>query len=85
MGIVLKNILAVLPEGEKDVVKETDIYIEGSRIAAIGQKPEGFIEEKVIDGKVTMENRKVLTLDEELVYQKINEIIVRMELDKKEY
>ncbi|GFI17346.1 5-methylthioadenosine/S-adenosylhomocysteine deaminase [Lachnospiraceae bacterium] len=51
MGIVLKNILAVLPEGEKDVVKETDIYIEGSRIAAIGQKPEGFIEEKVIDGK----------------------------------
>ena len=36
MGIVLKNILAVLPEGEKDVVKETDIYIEGSRIAAIG-------------------------------------------------
>ncbi len=51
MGIVLKNILAVLPEGEKDVVKETDIYIEGGRIAAIGQKPEGFIEEKVIDGK----------------------------------
>lgn len=51
MGIVLKNILAVLPEGEKDVVKETDIYIEGSRIAAIGQKPEGFMEEKVIDGK----------------------------------
>lgn len=51
MGIVLKNILAVLLEGEKDVVKETDIYIEGSRIAAIGQKPEGFIEEKVIDGK----------------------------------
>ncbi len=51
MGIVLKNILAVLPEGEKDVVKETDIYIEGSRIAAIGRKPEGFMEEKVIDGK----------------------------------
>lgn len=51
MGIVLKNILAVLPEGEKDVVKETDIYIEGSRIAALGRKPEGFVEEKVIDGK----------------------------------
>ena len=51
MGIVLKNILAVLPEGEKDVVKETDIYIEGSRIAAIGRKLEGFMEEKVIDGK----------------------------------
>lgn len=51
MGIVLKNILAVLPEGEKDVVKETDIYIEGSRIAAIGHKPEGFVQEKIIDGK----------------------------------
>ena len=43
------------------------------------------VEMVIIDGKVTMENRKVLTLDEELVYQKINEIIVRMELDKKEY
>ena len=51
MKILLKNILAVLPEGEKDTVKETDIYIEGSRIAAIGAKPEGFMPEKVIDGK----------------------------------
>ena len=51
MGIVLKNILAVLPEGNKDVIRETDIYIEGSKIAAIGKKPEGFSEEKIIDGK----------------------------------
>ena len=51
MGIVLKNILAVLPEGEKDVIKETDIYIEGSRIAAIGTQPEGFWADKVIEGK----------------------------------
>ena len=51
MGIVLKNILAVLPEGDRDVIRETDIYIEGSLIAAIGKKPEGFSEEKVIDGK----------------------------------
>ena len=51
MKILLKNILAVLPEGEKDTVKETDIYIEGTRIASIGEKPEGFSEDKVIDGK----------------------------------
>lgn len=51
MGIVLKNILAILPNGEKDEVKETDIYIEGSKIAAIGNAPEGFTADKVIDGK----------------------------------
>lgn len=51
MGIVLKNILALLPEGDRDVIRETDIYIEGSKIASIGKKPEGFSEDKVIDGK----------------------------------
>ncbi len=51
MGIVLKNILALLPDGDRDVIRETDIYIEGSRIASIGKKPEGFSEDKVIDGK----------------------------------
>lgn len=51
MGIVLKNILAILPCGDKDEVKETSIYIEGDRIAAIGAKPEGFTEDKVIEGK----------------------------------
>lgn len=51
MGIVLKNILALLPEGDTDNIRETDLYIEGSRIAAIGNKPEGFKEDKVIDGK----------------------------------
>ncbi len=51
MGIVLKDILAILPAGEKDEIRETSIYIEGSRIAAIGDKPAGFIQDKVIDGK----------------------------------
>ena len=51
MGIVLKNILALLPDGDRDVIRETDIYIEGTRIASIGEKPEGFSEDKVIDGK----------------------------------
>ena len=51
MGIILKNILAIVPEGGKDVVKETSIYIENDRIAAIGEEPEGFVADKVIDGK----------------------------------
>ena len=51
MGILLKNILAILPEGNKDLIKETDIYIEGNRIAAIGKQSESFIADKVIDGK----------------------------------
>ncbi|MDE7259935.1 MAG: N-ethylammeline chlorohydrolase, partial [Lachnospiraceae bacterium] len=39
----------------------------------------------IIDGQITMENRKLLTIDEQLVYRKIQEIIERMGLDKKVY
>ena len=39
----------------------------------------------IIDGRITMENRQLLTIDEQLVYRKIQEIIVRMGLDKKTY
>lgn len=39
----------------------------------------------IINGQITMEGRKILTMDEKLVYQKIQEIIVRMGLDKKTY
>lgn len=51
MGIVIKNALAILPQGAEDVIQETSIYIEGDRIAAIGNAPESFREDKVIDGK----------------------------------
>ena len=51
MGIVLKDILAILPEGEKDVVKETSIYVEGGKIVAIGDAPAGFAADKIIEGK----------------------------------
>ncbi len=51
MGIVIKNALAILPQGAEDVIQETSIYIEGDRIAAIGDAPESFTEDKVIDGK----------------------------------
>ena len=39
----------------------------------------------IINGRITMEGRKLLTIDEELVYNKVNAIIERMGLDKKEY
>ena len=51
MGIVLKDILAILPEGKKDIIRETSIYVEGNRIVGIGNAPAGFQEDKVIDGK----------------------------------
>ena len=50
MGISIKNALAILPQGAEDAVRETDIYIEKDRIAGIGSKPDGFVEDKVIDG-----------------------------------
>ena len=43
------------------------------------------VETVIIDGKIVMEDRKILTMDEEVVYKKISEIITRMGLDKKEY
>ena len=51
MGIVIKDALTILPQGEEDVIRETSLYIEGDRIAAIGDKPAGLCEDKVIDGK----------------------------------
>lgn len=56
MGILLKDILAVLPEGDKDAdagisIKETSIYVEGSRIVSVGKAPDGFFADKVIEGK----------------------------------
>ena len=51
MGFVIKNALVVLPQVEEDVVRETSLYIEGDKITAIGDKPAGFVEDKVIDGK----------------------------------
>lgn len=51
MGIVIKNALAVLPQGAEDAVRETNIYIEQDRITGIGQAPEGFTQDKVIDGR----------------------------------
>lgn len=39
----------------------------------------------IINGQITMEGRKILTMDERMIYGKIQDIIVRMGLDKKTY
>ena len=51
MGIAIEDALVLLPQGEEDVIRETSLYIEGDRIVAIGDKPAGFSEDKVIEGK----------------------------------
>lgn len=51
MGILLKDILAVLPEGEKDIIRKADLYVKGNRIVSIDEEPEGFQAEKIIEGK----------------------------------
>lgn len=50
MGIVLKNILAALPRNGQDAVCRTDIYLQDDKIAGIGEAPEGFSQDQVIDG-----------------------------------
>lgn len=51
MGIVIENSLVVLKENGKNVIKETSVYVEKDIITGIGCEPEGFIKDKVIDGK----------------------------------
>lgn len=50
MNLLLNNILTVLPLKDKDITKITNIYIEGDKIAAIGDTaPAGYNAEKTID------------------------------------
>lgn len=51
MGIVIKNALAVLPEGAEDTVRETSLYLDKDRIAGIGAAPAGFTADREIDGR----------------------------------
>lgn len=50
MGILIKNIKAVLFEEEKFVVETKDIYVEKDKIVGINKEPTDFIQEKIIDG-----------------------------------
>jgi 5-methylthioadenosine/S-adenosylhomocysteine deaminase len=82
--------------GSIEVGKKADLAIldldtpsltpRNNLIAGLSYSANGSeVETVIINGKVTMEDRRILTMDEELVYHKVNEIIVRMGLDKKQY
>jgi 5-methylthioadenosine/S-adenosylhomocysteine deaminase len=67
-------------------LKTPSLTPRNNLIAGLSYSANGSeVDTVIIDGKITMENRRLLTLDEELVYKKVNEIIVRMGLDKKAY
>ena len=48
MKTLIKNVYALLPDGTTPL---TNIMIEGDRIKAMGEVPEGFSPDKTIDGK----------------------------------
>ncbi len=51
MGIVIRNAMVVLPDGDEDRVGRHTLYTEGDRIAGIDSIHEGFKEDVVIDGE----------------------------------
>ena len=82
--------------GSIEVGKKADLVIlntntpslmpNNNLIAGLAYSANGSeVEIVIIDGKITMENRQVLTMDEEKIYYEINRIISRMGLDKKVY
>ena len=82
--------------GSIEVGKKADLAIlnlntpsfmpRNNLLAGIAYSANGSeVETVIINGQVTMEDREILTMDEELVYHKVNEIITRMGLDKKKY
>ena len=50
MGLLIRNTLAVLPDGSGHAVGRHDLYIEGSCIAGIDEAPVGFTASETIDG-----------------------------------
>jgi 5-methylthioadenosine/S-adenosylhomocysteine deaminase len=59
---------------------------QNNLLAGISYSANGSeVDTVIIDGKVTMENRKVLTMDEEKIYAEVTKICKRLGIDKKEY
>lgn len=82
--------------GSIEVGKKADLAIldlntpsltpRNNLIAGLSYSANGSeVDTVIINGRITMENRQLLTMDEKLVYGKIQDIIVRMGLDKKTY
>lgn len=82
--------------GSIEVGKKADLAIldlntpsltpRNNLIAGLSYSANGSeVDTVIINGQITMEGRKILTMDEKLIYGKIQDIIVRMGLDKKIY
>jgi hypothetical protein len=39
MGLLIRNVLAVLPAGQAHAVARHDLYVEGNQIAGIDEEP----------------------------------------------
>ena len=50
MGLLIRNVLAVLPAGDGHAVSRHDLYLEGSDIVGIDEAPEDFVATETIDG-----------------------------------
>ena len=51
MNILIKNINLLPMDGKEEVIKDTNIYIEGDKITHIGELKEGIKVDRIIDGK----------------------------------
>ncbi len=51
MNIEIRDVLAILPDDDGFKTETTSIYIKGSEIAGVGNKPDDFTAEKVISGE----------------------------------
>ena len=82
--------------GSIEVGKKADLAIldlntpsltpRNNLIAGLSYSANGSeVDTVIINGQITMENRRILTMNEQLVYRKIQQIIERMGLDKKNY
>ena len=87
----MENVIGSIEAGKKADLAILDLNTpsltpRNNLIAGLSYSANGSeVDTVIIDGKVTMENRKLLTIDEQLVYHKIQKIIERMGLDKKVY
>lgn len=50
MGLLIRNVLAMVREDNRFTTKTTSIWVEGDRIVSMDKEPEGFKAETVIDG-----------------------------------
>lgn len=54
MKILIRDILALLPDGDGFRTEKTDIAVSGEKILAVGKTPEGFRPDRVLDGRDRM-------------------------------